>query len=116
MVGHIISLASIGLLAGVVAPFCVPGRRNMPIVVTVVLGILGSFGGGVLAYLMFGRDAVDSNVVDLVWVIGSVVGAVTALVLFIAFGRRPTVSAQLDVRGSWWRAGSEGPHRREEER
>lgn len=90
MLSLIISLLAIGLFVGAVAPLLVPGRRNMPIVVTMVLGVLGSFTGGILGYLLSGRDPVAEGSVYLVWIAGATIGAVIVLLLFIAFGRRPT--------------------------
>ncbi len=94
MLGPIFSQLAIGLLAGAVAPLLVPGRRNMPMVVTIVLGILGSFIGGILSYLLIGKDAGAGSSAQLAWIAGAIIGAVIALLLFIAFGRRPTTKAQ----------------------
>lgn len=88
MLGVIVGQLGVGLLAGVVAPLLVPGRRNMPMVVTVILGIFGSFVGGLLVYLV-GRDAEQP-----LWVGGSIIGAAIVLMLFIAFGRQPTGRAR----------------------
>jgi uncharacterized membrane protein YeaQ/YmgE (transglycosylase-associated protein family) len=90
VLGLVVVLVIAGILVGAVSPLVVPGRRNMPVVVTIVLGILGSFTGGVLGYLLVGRDADVVGAVQPAWVVGAIVGAVVVQVLFIAFGRRPT--------------------------
>jgi uncharacterized membrane protein YeaQ/YmgE (transglycosylase-associated protein family) len=56
MLAVVITQFGVGFLAGALAPLLVPGRRNMPMVVTIVLGVLGSFAGGFLGYLLSGRD------------------------------------------------------------
>ncbi len=51
--GLIISLVIIGLIAGSLARLAVPGKQDLTIRGTVVLGIVGSFVGGFLGYLLF---------------------------------------------------------------
>lgn len=89
MIGLVVILVTAGIVAGAVSPLLVPGRRHMPVVVTMLLGILGSFTGGALGYLLVGRDADAMGSVQPAWVVGAIVGAVVAQALFIAFGRRP---------------------------
>ena len=57
MLGLIVSIIVIGLIAGALARLVVPGRQNMSIPMTIVLGIVGSFVGGFLGYLLFRKDA-----------------------------------------------------------
>ena len=51
MLGLIVSIIVIGLIAGALARLVVPGRQDMSILMTIVLGIVGSFVGGFLGYL-----------------------------------------------------------------
>jgi uncharacterized membrane protein YeaQ/YmgE (transglycosylase-associated protein family) len=83
------TVLGIGVVAGAAAPLLVPGRRHMPMVVTIVLGILGSLAGGFMGCLLDGRDPGQPG-----WLAGAVLGAVVALLLFTAFGRRPAPSEQ----------------------
>jgi hypothetical protein len=46
MVGLIISLITIGLIAGALARLLVPGKQDISIPMTILLGISGSFLGG----------------------------------------------------------------------
>ena len=46
MLGLIISLVIIGLIAGALARLAVPGKQNMTIRGTILLGVVGSFVGG----------------------------------------------------------------------
>jgi uncharacterized membrane protein YeaQ/YmgE (transglycosylase-associated protein family) len=59
MLGLIISLIIVGLVAGALARLLVPGRQDMSIVGTILLGIVGSFVGGFLGYLIFHKDSAD---------------------------------------------------------
>ncbi len=59
MLGLIITLIVVGLIAGAVARLLVPGRQSMSILTTIVIGIVGSFVGGFLGYLLFGKDSFD---------------------------------------------------------
>ena len=77
MIGFIITLVVVGLIAGALARLIVPGRQNISIPMTILLGIIGSFVGGFLANLIFnGRFSLDTS-----GIIGSVIGAI--IVLFI---------------------------------
>lgn len=83
MLGTIVGLIVIGVIAGYLARLLVPGRDDLSFVQTVVLGIVGSFVGGLLGYLLFGKDASDGFVQPSSWV-GSIIGAVIALVVYNA--------------------------------
>ena len=55
MLGLIITLIVVGLIAGALARLLVPGRQDIGIAMTIVLGIVGSSIGGFLGYLIFPR-------------------------------------------------------------
>jgi uncharacterized membrane protein YeaQ/YmgE (transglycosylase-associated protein family) len=59
VIGLIISLIIIGLIAGALARLIIPGKQNMSILMTIVLGIIGSFVGGFLGFLIFQHDPMD---------------------------------------------------------
>ena len=80
MLGLIISLIIIGLIAGALARVIIPGKQNIGILMTIVLGIVGSFVGGFLGYLIFNHDGND-GFFQPAGIIGSIIGAV--IVLFI---------------------------------
>jgi uncharacterized membrane protein YeaQ/YmgE (transglycosylase-associated protein family) len=56
VLGFIITMIVVGIIAGYLARLLVPGRDAMGFVQTVVLGIVGSFVGGFLGYVLFGKD------------------------------------------------------------
>ena len=87
MIGFIISLIIVGLIAGALARFLVPGRDPMSIGATIVLGILGSFVGGFLADVLFRDDTADRGLSP-AGLIGSVIGAIVLLLIYRAVTSR----------------------------
>ena len=92
MVGLIISIIVVGLIAGALARLIVPGRQNLSIGMTIVLGIVGSFIGGFLGYLIFHHDA-QNGFFQPSGIIGSVIGAIIALLIWTRVGSRSSVRA-----------------------
>jgi uncharacterized membrane protein YeaQ/YmgE (transglycosylase-associated protein family) len=70
----------LGLIAGLIARALVPGRDSMSLLGTMVLGLIGSLVGGFLGNLFYDGDA-DVSAAGL---IGSVVGAIIALLVWRA--------------------------------
>lgn len=83
MLGFIIALVIIGIIAGYLARFLVPGRDPMGFGGTLLLGVVGSFLGGFLGYALFGDDAKE-GALQTSGIIGSVIGAVILLLVFNA--------------------------------
>ena len=90
MLGLIISLIVVGLIAGAIARLLVPGRQDIGIGATIVLGIVGSFIGGFLGYLLFHKDGSD-GFFQPSGIIGSIIGAVIALLIWQRVGNRSAV-------------------------
>ena len=82
MLGLIISMIIIGLIAGFIARALVPGRQHMSILATILLGIVGSFIGGLLGFLIFQHDAQD-GFFQPAGIIGSIIGAIIALLIWV---------------------------------
>jgi uncharacterized membrane protein YeaQ/YmgE (transglycosylase-associated protein family) len=75
-----------GLIVGVIAKFLMPGRDPGGWIVTILLGIAGSFVGGFLATTLMGRQEQTAG-----W-IGSIIGAMVLLLLYrLVAGRRTAV-------------------------
>lgn len=68
----------IGLIAGALARFLVPGRDPMGWLGTLVLGLVGSLVGGFLGNLLFDGQ-MDITAAGLV---GSTIGAIIALLIY----------------------------------
>ena len=78
MLGLIVSIIVIGLIAGALARLVVPGRQDMSILMTILLGIVGSFVGGLIFALFTGGL---HGFQPAGW-IGSIIGAVIVLVIY----------------------------------
>jgi uncharacterized membrane protein YeaQ/YmgE (transglycosylase-associated protein family) len=87
MIGFILYLIVIGLVAGFIARALVPGRDSMSIAATMLLGIIGSFIGGFLGYVLTHKDSND-GAFQASGIIGSIVGAVIALLVYRAVTAR----------------------------
>jgi uncharacterized membrane protein YeaQ/YmgE (transglycosylase-associated protein family) len=85
MFGLIIYLLIVGIIAGYLARLLVPGRDNIGFGRTVLLGIVGSFIGGFLGYIIFGED-LDEGGLQAAGIFGSIIGAVIALLIYRAVG------------------------------
>jgi uncharacterized membrane protein YeaQ/YmgE (transglycosylase-associated protein family) len=83
MIGFLISMLVIGIVAGFLARLLVPGRDPMGFWATVLLGVIGSFIGGFLGYVLFGKD-LDEGALQASGIIGSIIGAVIALLIWRA--------------------------------
>jgi uncharacterized membrane protein YeaQ/YmgE (transglycosylase-associated protein family) len=97
VLGFIVMLIIIGIVAGYIARLLVPGRDPMSFVQTAVLGVVGSFIGGFLGYVLFGKDP-GEGALQASGVIGSILGAIVALLIYNAANRR----------GGWGRRGGLG--------
>jgi uncharacterized membrane protein YeaQ/YmgE (transglycosylase-associated protein family) len=84
---NIIGWLLFGLVVGAIAKFLMPGRDPGGWIVTILLGIAGSFVGGFLASTLMGRGN-DSTAG---W-IGSIIGAMVLLFVYrLIVGRRTVV-------------------------
>ena len=89
MLGFFIGLLVVGLVAGALARLLVPGRQHMSIAMTIILGIIGSFVGGFLGYVLFHQDP-SAGFLQPAGIIGSIVGAVIALLVWVRVGENGT--------------------------
>jgi uncharacterized membrane protein YeaQ/YmgE (transglycosylase-associated protein family) len=87
MLGLIVTIVIVGLIAGALARLLVPGKQHMSVLATIVLGIVGSFVGGFLGYLIFHKDA-SQGFLQPSGIIGSVIGAVIVLLIWTRVGSR----------------------------
>jgi len=85
MLGFILSLLAIGIAAGIVARSLLPDLAAVNPGNMMVLGIIGSFIGGLLGILIRGVGLR----LDPVGIVGSILGAGVALWIYNAVGRRP---------------------------
>jgi uncharacterized membrane protein YeaQ/YmgE (transglycosylase-associated protein family) len=74
-----------GFVIGLLARALVPGRQKVGLIITTLLGIAGSFLGGLVSNAIAG---VPLGRLHPAGFIGSLVGAVLLLLAYIAFTRR----------------------------
>jgi uncharacterized membrane protein YeaQ/YmgE (transglycosylase-associated protein family) len=86
MLGLILYLLIVGVIAGYLARLLVPGRDQMSFWETLALGVVGSFVGGFLGYLIFNEDF-DEGALQASGIFGSLIGAVVALLVWRAVQR-----------------------------
>ena len=77
----------IGLVAGLLARFLVPGHQPMGWLLTIALGLIGSVLGGFISSVIFGTDPRDPGF-QASGLVMSTVGAVIMLGLYLAFNKR----------------------------
>jgi uncharacterized membrane protein YeaQ/YmgE (transglycosylase-associated protein family) len=87
VIGLIISLVIIGLVAGSLARLAVPGKQDLTIRGTIVLGVVGSFVGGFLGYLLFHHHA-NHGFIQPSGIVGSVIGSIIVLLLWLRYGAK----------------------------
>jgi uncharacterized membrane protein YeaQ/YmgE (transglycosylase-associated protein family) len=87
MLGLIIYLLVVGIVAGFLARLLVPGRDPMSFWGTVLVGVIGSFVGGFLGYIIFDKD-LDEGALQASGIIGSIIGAVIVVLIYRAINRR----------------------------
>jgi uncharacterized membrane protein YeaQ/YmgE (transglycosylase-associated protein family) len=78
VVGAVIAIMVAGFITGALARLSVPGPDPMPIWLTIVIGLAGSWGGGAIAALIWGWDETYGV---------SIFGFVAAILLVIAYRR-----------------------------
>jgi uncharacterized membrane protein YeaQ/YmgE (transglycosylase-associated protein family) len=85
MLEFVAVLIVIGLIVGLIARLLVPGRDNIGLVGTILLGIVGSFVGGFLWQLVE-FHTLETHHFRTVGFIGSIIGAIVVLLVLRATG------------------------------
>jgi uncharacterized membrane protein YeaQ/YmgE (transglycosylase-associated protein family) len=83
-ISEILSWCVFGLVVGLIARFLMPGRQHMGLLMTMVLGIVGSFAGGFIASIFSGGAHVSMNPSG--WIM-SIVGALVVLFIYSKVAR-----------------------------
>jgi uncharacterized membrane protein YeaQ/YmgE (transglycosylase-associated protein family) len=82
MIGNIIFWIVIGAIAGVLGKLIMPGRDPGGFVITIILGIVGAFVGGLVVGLFGGSGVTGFNI----WsILVATLGAIILLAIYRAF-------------------------------
>lgn len=87
MLGVLVTMLLIGALVGFIARVLVPGEDAMSLRQSIVFGIVGSIAGGLLGYLVFGREPGQGPLRTSV-LLGAIIGAVIALLVYNAVTKK----------------------------
>jgi len=84
---HLIGQLIFGFVIGVIAKFILPGRDPGGVIVTGIIGIVGSLLGTFLGRMLWGGAGYQAG-----WIV-SILGAIVVLLLYHAFVRRQKTAA-----------------------
>ncbi len=94
MLGAIVSLLVSGLIIGLLARFAVPGKDPLKLWQTILLGITGSFLGGILAGLLGvidGDDTLEAGEAAASFAF-ALAGAIVLLILYRKFVQKRSLT------------------------
>jgi uncharacterized membrane protein YeaQ/YmgE (transglycosylase-associated protein family) len=86
---NIIELIVVGAIAGFIARAVIPGKQAMSVGMTILLGIIGSLVGNLLGSLIFSPHKFEIGTSG---IIGSIIGAIVVLGIYVAATGRRSVS------------------------
>jgi len=89
MIGTIIGAIVVGLIIGALARLIMPGKQNIGVIMTIVLGILGSFIGTWVTYKL-GYTNANGGFEIIPFLVGIVVAVILIAVYLGITGRRGT--------------------------
>jgi uncharacterized membrane protein YeaQ/YmgE (transglycosylase-associated protein family) len=64
MIWHVIWMLILGLIVGAIARFIVPGKHDMGLILTALLGIVGGYVGGTLGSVVFPPARIHGHPTD----------------------------------------------------
>lgn len=86
---HIVGWIVFGFVVGAIARFLIPGPQPMGMILTTILGVVGSFVGGAIGNAFHGGSLLDPSPSS--W-LGAILGAVVVLFVYgMMAGRRTNV-------------------------
>jgi uncharacterized membrane protein YeaQ/YmgE (transglycosylase-associated protein family) len=90
MIGTIISAVIVGLIIGALARLIMPGKQNIGVIMTIALGVLGSFIGTWVCYNLFGYQNEGGGWAVIPFLAGIIVAVVLIAIYVGITGRRGT--------------------------
>ena len=85
---HILGWIVFGLIAGAIARLLMPGRQPMGIILTIILGIVGSVVGGLVSWAIWPNER---NGIPRAGLLLSILGAIVVLWIYRMIKSRSTV-------------------------
>jgi uncharacterized membrane protein YeaQ/YmgE (transglycosylase-associated protein family) len=89
MIGTIVSAIVVGLIIGALARLIMPGKQNIGVIMTIVLGVLGSFIGTWATYQL-GYQNENGGFAIIPFLVGVVVAIILIAIYVAITGRRTT--------------------------
>lgn len=90
MIGTVISAVVVGLIIGALARLVMPGKQNIGVIMTIVLGIVGSLVGSWACYNLFGYQNEGGGWAVIPFLVGIGVAAILIAIYVALTGRRGT--------------------------
>ncbi|MBF6090478.1 GlsB/YeaQ/YmgE family stress response membrane protein [Nocardia cyriacigeorgica] len=87
MLGTIIGAIIVGLFVGAVARLVMPGKQNIGVIMTILLGVIGSFAGSWISYQV-GYSNSNGGFQIIPLVVGIVVAVILIALYLAVTGRR----------------------------
>jgi uncharacterized membrane protein YeaQ/YmgE (transglycosylase-associated protein family) len=88
MLGTIIGAIVMGLIIGGLARLILPGKQNIGVIMTVLLGAVGSFIGSWVCYRLFNYDNANGGFEVIPFLVGIIVAVVLIAIYVGITGRR----------------------------
>lgn len=88
----ILTMLVVGLIAGLLARALMPGNDSMGWIATILLGVVGSFVGGLLASVLLHEGTTSNSEFHPTGLVGSVIGALIVLGIWHFARRRRAIS------------------------
>jgi len=79
MISSIIGAIIIGAIIGALGRLILPGKQNVSIVVTIIIGIIASFVGGLILGLTAYNNS-NGGIPWLAWLVGAILAAIGIMV------------------------------------
>jgi uncharacterized membrane protein YeaQ/YmgE (transglycosylase-associated protein family) len=91
MIGTIVGAIFIGLIVGALARLILPGRQNIGVIMTILLGAIGSFVGSWVTYRLI--STANQGKFELTAFLVGIIVAVILIAIYVGLtGRRSTTS------------------------
>jgi uncharacterized membrane protein YeaQ/YmgE (transglycosylase-associated protein family) len=94
----IISAVVVGLIIGALARLIMPGKQNIGVIMTILLGVPGSLIGSWACYNLFGYQNEGGGWAVIPFLVGIVVAAILIAIYVAVTGRRGSTTRGTAVR------------------